>query len=61
MKFKSQFWDTKKSIIYIQTPVKGRYSYWRTFKDSNILVSILTGDEAKRVERLEKNKVMDEV
>ena len=43
--------------------MKGRFSYWLTFNDTNIIIGILIGDEAKKVEAMDQNSqiLQDEI
>ena len=60
LKFDNRFWDDKLSI-YIANATQGYYPWWKPIKDSNLMMSIVTGDEAKRIERLDPEEVKDEV
>jgi hypothetical protein len=49
LKFEKRFWDDVKAL-YINNGVKGYYTFWRPFSET-VLAAIVTGDEARRIER----------
>jgi hypothetical protein len=52
MKFESVFWDNCNSI-YIANENQGYYPWFKPVKGTNLMIAIVTGEEAKRVERLD--------
>jgi hypothetical protein len=52
MKFESVFWDNSFSI-FIGNENQGYYPWFKPVKASNLMIAIVTGEEAKRVERLD--------
>jgi polyamine oxidase len=63
LSFESQFWDDI-GEIYIASEKRGKYPYWRPIKNdinANLIMSVVTGEEAKRVERLSEDQIKDEI
>ena len=63
--FPVNFWNNL-SQFNIASNTKGRYSWWlqipqETDPNKHLLMCIVSGDEARWVERLEEEKVRDEI
>ena len=64
MTFKTKFWGNDRKDLYLASDTKGKFSYWRPLQNDkgiNLIFSVVTGDEAKRVERLDENDLKDEI
>lgn len=51
MKFENQFWEDKKEILMASDDY-GRFPFWKPLSDE-IIFTVVTGDEARRIENLE--------
>ena len=64
VEFTQCFWDKTKDIhhfIYIKNEKKGHYPNWRPIANSNVMMAIVTGDEARRIERQSDDETLKEI
>ena len=59
MSFEEKFWAGE-NLFMIASETKGRYNEWICVGE-NVLMCIVVGDEAKRVENMEDEAIKDEV
>ena len=59
IRFEKNFWG-QKSHFFIASENKGEYPYWIPVAD-DIVICVVTGEQAKRVEKMESDQVKDEI
>ena len=55
--FPVKFWTDDVKDIFLASEERGKYSFWRPIKNDkglNLVVCVVTGDEGRRLERLEE-------
>jgi len=56
--FEDRFWDDKESIFVADEHLENKFPFWKPIyaedgNKTNVLMTVVIGDQARRVERLE--------
>jgi monoamine oxidase len=64
--FDKPFWDEKEYILIAKDKPESSFPYWKPIYSqngtpTNILMTIVSGDMARKVEKMDQNKLKDEL